>query len=289
MPKKSAEKKVKKVMRTAKTPVKPPVEASTESTIESLPSPTVEPQSPATVETIQPISASEVPTSSVVPTPTTSTPVPTTPQTTAAPTSTPTIVTEPDPMTSVTADSLTAATIPTITMPPTDEVSATDDFEPEHKGNLMKIILIFLTALIVGGGAVAGFLYFSPEKPTTEKKILVSPTQAPSIPTQESVASESAEPSDVAKLSVQILNGSGTPGEAARVRDQLQAAGFETFSLGNADSYDYTDTEVQLKEASGSGTFEKIKKALTSYTVVGKDTLPASSDYDVVINVGKQK
>jgi hypothetical protein len=182
------------------------------------------------------------------------------------------------------------ATLPTVTPigdTTTLQTDESDDFEPEHKGNGMKVVLIFLTAIIVGGGAVAGFLFFSHNKQASVPQVTVSPTQA--ISPTEPVASESAAMADIANLSVQILNGSGTAGEAARVRDFLQEAGFETFSLGNADSYEYTDTEVQLKEASPSAVFGKIKDALSTYTVVEKDQLPATSDYDVVIFVGKHK
>jgi hypothetical protein len=186
----------------------------------------------------------------------------------------------------VTTDSLTTSPLPQAT-PITEPTITTspdpDDFEPEHKGSMMKVILIFLTALIVGGGAVAGFMYFSKQQPVPEeKKVVATPTAAPALETEDPAASESAGTAELAELSVQILNGSGTAGEASRVRDLLEEAGFETFSLGNADSYDYTDTEVQVKEGV-AGAFDKIKDALSTYAVV------ENSDYDIVIFVGKQK
>jgi LCP family protein required for cell wall assembly len=64
-------------------------------------------------------------------------------------------------------------------------------------------------------------------------------------PAEEQPAEETAAPADVA---VTVYNGSGTPGLAAETATGLQAAGFTVASTGNADSTDYTRTEVRFAE-----------------------------------------
>lgn len=167
---------------------------------------------------------------------------------------------------------------------------AQDDFEPEKGGHLFRVLLIFITALLAGGVAVAGFLYVSQKKPQKVPAPHELPTPAVTIMPTEPVASSSATGTvDVSSLSVQILNGSGIAGEASRVRDDLKKVGFTNFSLGNADSYDFTDTQVQVKENADAGLFKTIQEALSNYTTVEKDPLLKTNTYDVVITVGKQK
>lgn len=299
MLKKPADKKTKKTVKAHEKPTEE-VASKEPSTIESLPKPqpvtvgatpaveAANPSSPDIKLVLNPTSPT-----ATTPTPTVVTPEPTTiPTTPVAPSITPDIMTEPDPTTGVTTDSLTSAE-PSAAISATSPVSGdgTDDFEPEHGGSGLRILLIFITALLVGGAAVGGFFYYSQIKTKEPPKNVKSetPVQAPTAAPTEPVASESAQKTDAATLSVQILNGSGTAGEAARVRDELQKAGFEKFSLGNADSYDYTDTEVQVKEGLPGTVFESIQKSLSAYTVVEESALPTSSSYDVVINVGKKK
>ncbi|QNG36008.1 LytR family transcriptional regulator [Geodermatophilaceae bacterium NBWT11] len=66
-----------------------------------------------------------------------------------------------------------------------------------------------------------------PETPAS-----ASPTEAPAT----------VDPSEV---SVSVFNGSGIAGEAATAASQLEAAGFTVAATGNADSTEYTATEIR--------------------------------------------
>lgn len=195
-------------------------------------------------------------------------------------------------------DPSTTNTAPVVIDQPTDEIPAQNDgFIPESGGNGKKLILVFIIALLLGGGAVAGYFYLSnPYKPVDlqnppDDAASISLTPAP-VATESATASPSASEKDVdiASLNIQVLNGSGTPGEAGVVRDLLKKEGFVQFETGNADSYDYTATEVHLVPTMPDMVFEKIKKALTThgYTVSEEDALASSSSFHIQIVVGSK-
>ncbi|WP_447382817.1 LytR C-terminal domain-containing protein, partial [Streptococcus pneumoniae] len=73
-----------------------------------------------------------------------------------------------------------------------------------------------------------------PEKPAT-------------TPTPTSQAPPATTPADV---TVEVFNGSGTPGLAGTAADDLTAAGYAIAGTGNADSMDYTRTEIRYAAAS---------------------------------------
>ena len=50
---------------------------------------------------------------------------------------------------------------------------------------------------------------------------------------------------DPSEVSVSVFNGSGIAGEAATAASQLEAAGFTVAATGNADSTEYTATEIR--------------------------------------------
>jgi LCP family protein required for cell wall assembly len=64
-------------------------------------------------------------------------------------------------------------------------------------------------------------------------------------PAEEEPAEETAAPADVA---VTVYNGSGTAGLAAETATGLEGAGFTVAGTGNADSTDYTRTEIRYAE-----------------------------------------
>ncbi len=293
MPKKIDEKKPKKVAK-APTPkeVKTTKAAKSPSSIDALPdtAPSTPPSPSSTAPAVNIVLNQPAPndtqTSSATPVPAKE------PVTPSEPTEIPAIITEPDVTTGVINDSLTMPQADTPLISTASPVSDdTDDFEPEQGGGGLRILLIFITALLVGGIAVGGFLYYSQMQASEgQTPIMAEPTvPVAAEPTEDPEATGSAQAAELAELSVQILNGSGTAGEAARVRDALETGGFAKFSLGNADSYDYTDTEVQMREGLPESVFEAVETALEDYTVVEESTLSATATHDIVIFVGQRK
>jgi len=125
-----------------------------------------------------------------------------------------------------------------------------------------KLLIVFLIILLLSSLILSGiFFYRSRTKLKNEPEATPAPVVETS-PTPE--AAPSPMPDTEVKLSdysVQILNGSGLAGEAGFVEKILATEGFDKIDTGNADSYDYTDTQVELKENTPETVFETIDRA----------------------------
>lgn len=70
----------------------------------------------------------------------------------------------------------------------------------------------------------------------------------------------------------------------------LLAEGFALISIGNADSYDYIKTEVQMKNDVPVAVYEAIERSLNSdFDVTSSSVLDSDSEYDMLIIVGARK
>lgn len=77
---------------------------------------------------------------------------------------------------------------------------------------------------------------------TKEKKVATKPTPKPT-------AEPTPTPSVVREdLQVKVLNGGGVAGKASEMKEILQEAGYTDIVTDNADSFDYTKTEIQLSK-----------------------------------------
>ncbi len=102
----------------------------------------------------------------------------------------------------------------------------------------------------------------------------------------------SASPSSVDKdqIKIQILNGTGIPGEAAYLQNQLKPLGYTNITAGNADSTTNTTTQVIF----ASGVSETVKTEITAqlksiYETVQADTSRSLTSTDIQITTGLKK
>lgn len=173
-------------------------------------------------------------------------------------------------------------------VPPAD--GATDFGSSTGEGSKKKKVMIILLIVLVIVALGAGGLYFynmMAAKQKASQSAAKKQSQAQFKPDATATPTEAAL-ADLAEYSVQVLNGSGTPGQAGVVEGLLEDAGFTDITTGNADEYSYTDTEITLKKGAPQALYDAVEKALGSdYVVVQTaEELDAESDYDVQVIVG---
>jgi hypothetical protein len=166
--------------------------------------------------------------------------------------------------------------------------------EPEGKSKTMKIIIAVVGVIIImavggwfvlgnnsGGGASAsptpgnGLSAF-PTPSTTE-----APTTSPT-PT--------AAPVNKSEVKIEVLNGTGVPGEAGFLQKALEGLGFEEITAGNADSQDETETVATYSRDLSPVIADEITEKLEElYTTVRTRRATISGGYDVSITTGPRK
>lgn len=92
------------------------------------------------------------------------------------------------------------------------------------------------------------------------------------------------------KYKIEVLNGSGIKGEAAKVKELLEAEKFSVSSIGNADNSDYQKTIIQAKKTVPREFLDKVKSFLVrSYVLDKVKELDESEKFDAIITVGSKK
>jgi polyisoprenyl-teichoic acid--peptidoglycan teichoic acid transferase len=103
-----------------------------------------------------------------------------------------------------------------------------------------------------------------------------------------------ADPAAVAaipakSITVEVLNGSGTPGLGRRAADALRAKGFTIGRVGNADAFSYDTTVIQAHSATQPLAGERVRQALPklSSATVSADSPAPGGSADVTVIVGR--
>ncbi|OGK45326.1 hypothetical protein A2957_02345 [Candidatus Roizmanbacteria bacterium RIFCSPLOWO2_01_FULL_38_11] len=150
----------------------------------------------------------------------------------------------------------------------------------------LKTVLMFVISFIISFGIIFAGSRLSKSKidlsfmKQSVKKVTptTKPTPKPKASPTPSIQKE--------KLKIQVLNGSGTKGKANDVKEILLEAGYSDIITDNADSFDYTKTEVRIK-GNEKAIFSLIQKDLTDHVKIGKSTeLDKDETADIVIIIG---
>ncbi len=130
------------------------------------------------------------------------------------------------------------------------------------------------TLLVLASGAPKIGSLFA--KPTPTPTTTPSPTPTPAVASR-------------GDISVQVLNGGGTPGSAGKAKILLEGKGYTVANTGNTEEYSYKKTEIHVKPGK-EAYLDLLQKDLTdTYVVSTADAkLAADSTYDAQVIVGKE-
>ncbi len=91
-------------------------------------------------------------------------------------------------------------------------------------------------------------------------------------------------------MRIEVLNGTGIPGAASFLQDELKDLGFEDIEAGNADNQDQEETIVTYSRELNSAIADEITKKLEElYDSVRTRKATLSGDFDVSITTGPRK
>lgn len=154
---------------------------------------------------------------------------------------------------------------------------------PVTKGPVNTAVLaVIIGAVIIGGLFVGGLLVSNKTIP-----FISSPTPTPT-PTATPTPTPTPTPLDLSQFDLQVLNGTGTPGQASDVQELLQKAGFQEVDTGNADRYDYELTQVQLSPQAPSQLYQAIVDSLgEDFTATLSSQLDEDSQFDAIVITGQ--
>ncbi|MFH1971694.1 MAG: LytR C-terminal domain-containing protein [Patescibacteria group bacterium] len=152
----------------------------------------------------------------------------------------------------------------------------------KKKSNVL--VFIILGVVILVGGII---FFVTKGKKDTE---LVSPTPASEGVTISTPSStEAPEAVDKADVAIEVLNGTGIPGEASYLQDKLKVLGYSDIEVGNADEQDQTITTVtfnaDLDEANKNEIQTELEKLYKDVTVKTSSSL--SVDASIVTGLKK--
>jgi len=164
-------------------------------------------------------------------------------------------------------------------MDPTINTFSTVNTPTSKKKNMTPMLIVGGVLIAV---VVASFLILKKPTQPEEKKEVVSVANTPT-PTD----SPKVKKSDV---KIQVVNGTGTPGQAGLAVKALEDAGYATDNIktGNAEEFDNKTTTIQAK-AGFEITAKEIKSDLDSTfdeIEIKSSTLDSDSEFDIIVTTG---
>jgi hypothetical protein len=151
-----------------------------------------------------------------------------------------------------------------------------------NKNKKMGLIIGIVFIVLV---LIVGIFILRQPKKTEETKTPISETQQPS-PTETPVI-------DKKTVKIQVLNGTGTPGQAGTAVEALKKAGYVADNIKTANAKEFTNTVTTIAVKEGFDSLSSdIKDALSStFDTIEIDTTPLDkdSDFDIVVTTGGKK
>ena len=151
------------------------------------------------------------------------------------------------------------------------------------KFSKMAIAIVGVVIILaVGGFALFWVTGNSDSNEGSSLGIAPTPTSAPT-----STPTPTPEVIDKKQVKVEILNGTGTAGDAGRAQSELEDLGYSNIEVGNADEQDETRTTVTHASNIGDESIDEIVEALEKVfeDVVAKRGT-ATGGFDISITTG---
>jgi cell division septation protein DedD len=162
-----------------------------------------------------------------------------------------------------------------------DPILLNSNQQGRNKNKKIAIIIGIVFAVVL----VGGILTLRQSKKGDQTKIAVvekkepSPTEKPKI--------------DKSSVKVQVLNGTGTPGQAGTVVEALKEAGYsaDNITSANADAFDSTITTITARkgfEDIASDIKDNLKSVFDEINI-DSSKLDEKSEFDIVVVTGGEK
>lgn len=170
-------------------------------------------------------------------------------------------------------------------------------------GVIILVALVAYAVIATGGkGEIEPNLTPAPTEPLVETPTPATetptPTEADETPTPTAKASPTpgkGTPTPTgtsglerSSLKVAVLNGSGVAGAATKMSDALKDLGYDVVSSGNADNFEYEETEIQVKSTKKSYLSQLESDLEDDYTIGSATSDYAGTAADAVVIVGKE-
>lgn len=155
--------------------------------------------------------------------------------------------------------------------------------QPPKSGNKKPIVIAVVILAIIA--AIGAYLFLNQQNKTNEEKSAVEDSKQLTL-----TPTPTKKPIDRKTVKIQVLNGTGTPGQASTAKEALVEAGYleDNIETDNADEYDNTTTTISVKSGFEE-VAEDIKKALEAdfdEIIIESSPLDEVGDYDVVVTTG---
>ena len=172
---------------------------------------------------------------------------------------------------------------------------------PKKRGRSNKIVVVIILLSLIP--AALGFFFLSRNKgensngfdEETPVPFIEQNKSTPTIsPTPKSTTSPTptpvATPYAKSEVKMKVLNGTGVSGEAAFLKKELNKLGYSQIEIGNAESKDYTETEVLYSRTVDSRVKDEINAFLEkTYAKVSPKTSISLDELQVQIIIGPRK
>lgn len=168
-----------------------------------------------------------------------------------------------------------------------DEASTEETLTPheqivvtESSFNLAGLFKLIGFSLVLAALFFAVFVYVDQQGTSTSNETVATTSPTPTPTPENTIAKD--------KLTVQVLNGTGTPGQAGDVESLLTKAGFANIEVGNASEQDNQTTKAVVSTQVSETVKEELQTQLESYftdveVTASTEEKPA---FDIVITTG---